>query len=273
MGVAFVRSIPTTLLKHRSEARSAIMADRNTQDHQTTGKEAKRGHLKLVGAVEDVVNEVFDGDEPMPWEVGFEEGSSGCSRVKGEDGLTPRQRMFVKAMLAGAPSASAAYRGAYTTSNMADKTIWNEASRLMAHPVVSQMLREGFAEQEERAVLSGASRSRFVIERIQHEAIHATAYASRVAALVALGKTVALFTDKLEDVVPSMPKANRNAHTQGPNPPWIGASGGDSETPSSSPNSRASASRRAPIMWTRRRHAPEPLVTRRTSHVALRHSG
>ncbi len=141
--------------------------------------------------VKNMVEEVFD-DGVMPWD------EAAGSRVRGEDGLTPRQRMFVNAMLAGAPSASAAYREAYTTSNMADKTIWDEASRLMRRPVVSQRLRQGFAEQEERAVLNGAARSRFVIERLQHEAIHATADASRVAALVALGKTVKLFTDKVE---------------------------------------------------------------------------
>ncbi len=53
----------------------------------TRASRAKRPDLKLV--------EVMPSDE------------AAGSRVKGEDGLTPRQRRFVNAMLAGAPSASA----------------------------------------------------------------------------------------------------------------------------------------------------------------------
>ncbi len=88
--------------------------------HATNGpvSKAKRLDLRLV--------------EVMPWD------EAAGLRVKGEDRLTPRQRHFVAAMIAGAPTASAGYRKVYTTSNMANKTIWDEASRLMAHPVVSR---------------------------------------------------------------------------------------------------------------------------------------
>lgn len=54
--------------------------------------------------------------------------------------LTPKQEAFVRALLKG-ETASAAYRGAYNASGMADNTVWAEASRLRAHPKVSAWLR------------------------------------------------------------------------------------------------------------------------------------
>jgi len=54
--------------------------------------------------------------------------------------LTSKQMAFVHALIKG-KSASDAYRAAYDSSNMSDRTIWAEASRLRAHPKVSAWLR------------------------------------------------------------------------------------------------------------------------------------
>ena len=54
--------------------------------------------------------------------------------------LTPKQQAFVHALIEG-KNASDAYRAAYDSSKMADRTIWAEASRLRAHPKVSAWLR------------------------------------------------------------------------------------------------------------------------------------
>ena len=144
----------------------------------TRASRAKRPDLNLV--------------EVMPWH----EDSS--SRIKGVDGLTPKQRRFVLAMLGGAASASSAYREAYDTDGMSPRVVNNEASKLLHHRVIAVRLAEGFAEQERRALHGEVSRSRFVIERLTHEAEHATADASRVAALVALGRSCGMFTTKVQ---------------------------------------------------------------------------
>ena len=54
--------------------------------------------------------------------------------------LTPKQLAFVQALSQG-KTASDAYRDAYNCSNMADTTVWSEASRLRANPKVSIWLR------------------------------------------------------------------------------------------------------------------------------------
>ena len=118
--------------------------------------------------------------------------------------LTPKQRRFVLAMLGGAPSASEAYRTAYDSDGMSARVVHNEASKLLRHRVIAVRLAEGFAQLERRALHREASRSRFVIERLTHEALHAVSDASRVAALVALGRSCELFTDKVERDEPDM---------------------------------------------------------------------
>ena len=50
--------------------------------------------------------------------------------------LTAKQENFVELLTQGTSQASA-YRGAYETQNMSDKTVWEEASRLRRHPKVS----------------------------------------------------------------------------------------------------------------------------------------
>ena len=77
--------------------------------------------------------------------------------VKGVDGLTNKQRAFVREMLKGAGSQSAAYREAYDAGGMSDQAVYNEASKLMRHPVIASRLEAGFKAQERQAVHSGAS--------------------------------------------------------------------------------------------------------------------
>ena len=54
--------------------------------------------------------------------------------------LTPKQMAFVNGLLE-AKNASDAYRAAYDSSNMSDRTVWSEASRLRANPKVAAWLR------------------------------------------------------------------------------------------------------------------------------------
>ena len=50
--------------------------------------------------------------------------------------LTAKQENFVELLTQGTCQTSA-YRGAYDTQNMSDKTVWEEASRLRRHPKFS----------------------------------------------------------------------------------------------------------------------------------------
>lgn len=63
--------------------------------------------------------------------------------------LTPKQEAFVNAIIEGKSQADA-YRSAYSTKNMSNKTIWENASRLMADSKVKarvQELRDQIAEE------------------------------------------------------------------------------------------------------------------------------
>lgn len=55
--------------------------------------------------------------------------------------LTPKQETFVQKIIEGCSQADA-YRFAYSTSKMSDKTIWENASRLMADSKVKARVQE-----------------------------------------------------------------------------------------------------------------------------------
>ena len=58
-----------------------------------------------------------------------------------EKPLTAKQEAFAQAV-AGGSKQSDAYRSAYNASQMSDKQVWEEASKLVAHPKVSQRVEE-----------------------------------------------------------------------------------------------------------------------------------
>ena len=115
--------------------------------------------------------------------------------------LTAKQERFLAEMIRGATQADA-YRAAYNATGMKPSAIYTEAGRIMAHPEVSRRLHAQQDSIERSAVSQALSRRRFVLERLEHEAIEATSDSTRVQALIALGKTpgVDLFTDRVETV-------------------------------------------------------------------------
>ena len=71
-----------------------------------------------------------------------------------EDKLTPKQENFARKYIE-LSNASEAYRQSYDAENMAPKTIWEEASRTLANPVVATRimeLQEGLQEKHEVTV-------------------------------------------------------------------------------------------------------------------------
>ena len=140
----------------------------------------------------------------LPWDKKPKTDKPDLRLVKGgrppgpREILTKKQQGFVLAILEG-QTASDAYRSAYDAKRMSAKAIGNEATKLLAHPVIGERIRLGQAKKEEKAVYTGASLREFIIDRLHHEAMTATSDSARISALSHLGKVdfVGLFRDRV----------------------------------------------------------------------------
>ena len=117
--------------------------------------------------------------------------------VRDTDRLTAKQESFAQKVAAGS-ILSDAYRESYSAENMADKTVWSEACRLAQNPKVATRIKAIQADMEADHRTRAARREEYVLKRLQEEAEQAETDGSRVRALELLGKTVGLFTDKVE---------------------------------------------------------------------------
>ena len=106
--------------------------------------------------------------------------------------LTAKQMKFVEEIGKGG-SQSNAYRKAYDTSQMAPKTIWEEASRLRRHPKVAARIVELEAEKEARRRMQALSREDRVLQELEKIAFGDGPASGRLKALELLGKHVGLF--------------------------------------------------------------------------------
>jgi len=109
--------------------------------------------------------------------------------------LTAKQMKFVAEVSEGG-SQSNAYRKAYDTSQMAPKTIWEEASRLRRHPKVAARIEELEAEKEARRRMQALSREDRVLQELEKIAFGDGPASGRLNALELLGKHVGLFKPK-----------------------------------------------------------------------------
>jgi len=114
--------------------------------------------------------------------------------------LTAKQMKFVEEVSEGG-SQSNAYRKAYDTSQMAPKTIWEEASRLRRHPKVAARIKEMEAEKEARRSMQALSREDKVLQELEKIAFGDGPASGRLKALELLGKHVGLFKPKEVPVV------------------------------------------------------------------------
>jgi len=71
--------------------------------------------------------------------------------------LTPKQEKFVQGIIDGLSQADA-YRSAYNTKKMADKTVWEKASRLMADGKVKARLKELRDQMMKPSIMSAQER-------------------------------------------------------------------------------------------------------------------
>ena len=124
--------------------------------------------------------------------------------VKKDTPLTPKQRAFVNEIVKGKlGSYKEAYAKVYdvtlTKAGKVPKWVEVEASKLVANPKIALSLHKAI-ERREHSVTASALRTRnYVIERLYKESKESESDASRVRSLELLGKTVAMFSDVLEE--------------------------------------------------------------------------
>ena len=109
--------------------------------------------------------------------------------------LTAKQENFVELLTQGTCQSSA-YKGAYNTQNMSDKTVWEEASRLRKHPKVSTRILELEKEKEARRRLQAVSREERVLNELESIAFGGGPVAGKLKSMELLGKHIGFFTPK-----------------------------------------------------------------------------
>ena len=124
--------------------------------------------------------------------------------VKKETPLTIKQRAFVSEIVKGKlGSYKEAYAKVYdvtlTKTGKVPKWVEVEASKLVANPKVALSIRTSIERKEQSLTASALRTKNYVVERLFRESQDAPSDASRVRALELLGKTVAMFSDVVEE--------------------------------------------------------------------------
>ncbi len=130
--------------------------------------------------------------------------------------LSAKQESFARRVASGTCTLSDAYRASYDAQGMANKTVWQAASRLMANSKVAARVAELSKAQEAEYLHDGASLRAFVVNRLQLEATQANSPGARVRALELIGKLteVQAFADVSIDRTPSRSEAEIEADIQ-----------------------------------------------------------
>jgi hypothetical protein len=114
-----------------------------------------------------------------------------------EQPLTGKQEAFAKLVASGS-MLSDAYRECYSADNMKSSTLWSEACRLAQNPKVSARIKDIQADMEQCQRTRLLRREEWVLKSLQEEAVSADNASSRIRALELVGKTVGMFTDRIE---------------------------------------------------------------------------
>ena len=115
--------------------------------------------------------------------------------IKG--GLTAKQEAFAQCVAQG-KTLSDAYRESYDCESMKEASIWTEASKLMDNPKVAQRVNSIQQAIEEKTLHDQARLRRLILERLHQEATTAESDSARIRALQLVGKSIAMFTDRVE---------------------------------------------------------------------------
>lgn len=108
--------------------------------------------------------------------------------------LTPKQEKFVQSLIQGMSQADA-YRSAYATKNMSDKTIHEAASRLVADSKVSARLSELREQMTKDTIMSAQRRLEWLTEAIANNDI---AVNDKLKAIDIMNKMQGEYTQKVQ---------------------------------------------------------------------------
>ena len=109
--------------------------------------------------------------------------------------LTLKQNKYSEKLAAGF-NQTAAYRTAYNTQNMSQKTVWEESSRLRNHPKVAARIIKLEAEKDARRRMQALSREDRVLQELEKIAFGDGPVTGKLKAIELLGKHIGLFTPK-----------------------------------------------------------------------------
>lgn len=123
-----------------------------------------------------------------------------AGRGRNAHGLTAQMEAFAQAIAAGASSQAEAYRQAYNAQDMAADTVHNHASRLMARAEIRARV-NAIVAAKQAAALHDAGETRRLVTRelLARMSDPKNPPAVQLRALELLGKTVAMFTDRVEE--------------------------------------------------------------------------
>ena len=127
------------------------------------------------------------------------------SKMKSINGLSPKQKItakqheFARLVAEEHLTSSDAYRKAYKPNILVkNKSIHEMACRVMTNIKVQSMIRSIQHEREEENRMRAIRREEFVLKKLMEEVEYGDKASSRIRALELLGKTVAMFSDKVE---------------------------------------------------------------------------
>jgi phage terminase small subunit len=116
--------------------------------------------------------------------------------TRNQHGLTAKQERFATIYATQAVSKSEAYRRAYSTANMADKTIHETACKLAAQPKIAARIDQILAEMRVEDIVSAQKIVRMTLEG-WHGAMDAGNYTAAAAFADKLLKTKGLLRDRV----------------------------------------------------------------------------
>lgn len=127
--------------------------------------------------------------------------------------LSPKMRLFAK-LIAEGHSPSESYRRAYDCSNSSTVTVSANACKLLKDPRVSAVVQQ--AEQAQSIISDPPALRAFIMRQLLNHSNTMKTESNQIRALELLGKTIGMFTDKVETKVervdPEQLKAQLEKH-------------------------------------------------------------
>ena len=164
----------------------SLTGDNSTMDRRDLDSEA-------IQSSDDIEQQGID-------EKGRKEKDSNATlTVKGDSGkrVTSSMRLFAKYLLEGM-SRIDAYTKAYAPRTSSRSTITANASKLFHDKRISELMQAVETETTARLVDDQVAVRRYVMEQLHQHSIDAKTVGDKLRALEMLGRSVALFTDKVE---------------------------------------------------------------------------